>query len=636
MSRSLLRSQHVRLQLSHGDDGYDGRQLYLRGDLGGRHGIADGDDSPRRDASGDRRRRRSSANGNRLAQHLSNRDLALQRRDLRVVEAVHSFTLEVEGENLALSSGCTDNAGNQTKTTEGPFNVDVTDPVIANFDFNPANAAGWHNTPVVATWNCTDGLSGPEQPSGSQTLDQEGANQSLNPSCTDLAGNSASLVEAGINIDLTPPIASHTGPYVANEGDTVTLDGTGSTDALSGIASSAWETSGTNDFDDGDPASYPAVNGSEINPVRLKVVDVAGNETIVSTTVDIANIPPTITSHTVSPDPAREGVDQVTAIADFSDPGLLDTHTCEVDWGDGTAPVAGTVAGMRCSATHIYADNHPVGAPYEVRITVTDSDGDSDEITETQVVNNVPPALASPLVAPASSFEGEAVTLDVGFTDPGSLDSHTCEIDWGDGTPSTAGTVTNMTCSAIHTYADDNPSNSASDDYTITVTVTDKDGAVAQTNVVQTVNNVAPNIDEINVPAAVDLGLLVEVIVDASDPGTAGDPLTYEFDCDGDGDFEVNTGSGNSYKCFPDQSTLSPSIFVRVTDDDLGVTVSEVELYLEQHFCASSMTGRLRDSSQCSSGEMRITLGPDSEVLFCMNKMTGALHYSVRSTCSTN
>ncbi len=552
-----------------------------------------------------------------------------------VVDAAHNASLEVEGENLALSSGCTDKAGNETKTIEGPFNVDVTDPVIANFDFNPANAAGWHNTPVVATWNCTDALSGPAQASGSQTLDQEGASQSLNPGCADLAGNTASHVEAGINIDLTAPVASHTGPYVANEGDTVTLDGTGSNDALSGIASTAWEVSGTNDFDDGDPASYSAVNGPETNPVRLKVIDVAGNETIVSTTVDIANVAPAITSHVVSPDPSQEGVDQVMAIADFTDPGVLDSHTCEIDWGDGTAPVAGTVTGKRCSASHTYADNHHVGTPYEVTITVTDNDGDSDEITEIQTVNNIPPSLATPVVAPAPSSEGEAVTLSADFTDPGTLDTHTCVIDWGDGTPPAAGVIANMNCSASHTYADDNPSNSASDDYTITVTITDNDGAADQKSVVQTVNNVPPSIDAINVPAAVDLGRLVEVSVAASDPGAAGDPLTYEFDCDGDGVFEVNAGSANSYKCFPDQTTLSPSIFVRVSDDDLGITVSEVELYVEQHFCASFMTGRLSDGGQCSSGEMQITLGPDSAVLFCMNMMTGALHYSSAAACST-
>ena len=554
-----------------------------------------------------------------------------------VVDASPSNTLDAEGTNLGLLGGCTDNAGNVTQNIQGPFNIDLTDPVIGSITSTQPNAAGWNNTPVTFDWTCTDALSGPVNASSSHTLNQEGANQGMNVYCEDLAGNAASFLFIGINIDLTPPVASHDGPYNTDEGTTIQLDGTSSSDALSGIASIDWAVDEDNTFNDGNPASFTPPDGPAVYQMKLRVVDVADNVTIVTTTVTAANVAPTIDSHTLSPNPSDEG-QQVSLSADFSDPGLIDTHTCEIDWGDGTTPVAGLVVNKNCSASHTYADNHPVGSPYQVTITVTDKDLGSDQVTASQTVNNVAPTLGTPVVAPSPSDEGEEVTLSVDFTDPGGApsgpDTHTCEIDWGDGTPKAAGTVQNMTCTASHTYADDNPSNTAWDDYTISVTVTDKDDAFDQTTIVQTVNNVPPSIDAIHVPATIEHGQMVAVSIDTSDPGGIGDPLTYEFDCDGDGVFEVDAGSSSSYNCFPDQSTLSPEISVRVSDDDLGVTTSTLELYVEKHYCASFNTGRLSGNSQCNAGEMRITLRPETTTLFCATLNTGALHYSSAPSCA--
>ena len=551
-----------------------------------------------------------------------------------VLVAAPTGTLRVEGENLSATGVCTDLAGNQSTHLVSPIKIDKTDPVVTTATSTPANSNGWNNTPVTVEWTCADALSGPVKEADSYTLNQEGVNLGIAPSCTDLAGNVGTGPHRTFNIDLTPPVASHDGPYVADEGTAIQLDGSSSSDALSGVASVDWAVDGDNTFDDGNPASFTPPNGPASYPVRLRVGDMAGNVTIVATTVTANNVAPAIDTFNLAPNPSGEGA-QVTAVVDFSDSGALDTHVCSIDWGDGTGKTSGAVLGHQCTATHTYADNHAPGAPYSVTATLSDNDGDQDSATISQTVENVPPAFSAPLVAPQTSNEGDAVSLTANFSDPGFLDTHTCLIDWGDGNTETFAASALDGCSATHVYVDDNPSNTSSDSYTIAITVTDKDGDSDQTSVIQTVNNVAPSIDAFNVPATVAYGQLVTVSVDASDPGGADDPLTYEFDCNGDGVFEINAGGTNSYSCFPDQSTLSPSINVRVSDDDLGVSIMEVELYTEKTYCASRSTGRLRDASECNTGEMAVVLRPNVMTTFCASRTTGALHYSSSAQCAS-
>ena len=69
---------------------------------------------------------------------------------------------------------------------------------------------------------------------------------------------------------------------------------------------------------------------------------------------------------------------------------------------------------------------------------------------------------------------GEPVTVSASFSDPGSADTHTCSIDWGDGDV-TAGVIANGDCTGSHPYDEPRPTIAIPVPYTVTVTVTDDD-----------------------------------------------------------------------------------------------------------------------------------------------------------------
>src|SRR5581483_11845824 len=104
-----------------------------------------------------------------------------------------------------------------------------------------ANANSWNNSDVTVSFACTDLLSGlaPGSPPAPIVLSSEGAHQQVAGSCQDLAGNSASAVVAGINIDKTPPLlnATFTPPPNANGwSNTDVTIAFNAADALSGVA----------------------------------------------------------------------------------------------------------------------------------------------------------------------------------------------------------------------------------------------------------------------------------------------------------------------------------------------------------------------------------------------------------------
>ena len=129
-----------------------------------------------------------------------------------------------EGTAVKINSGpVSDNAGNTNSGIDSAaFKIDKTAPVVAYKSASPAaNAAGWNNTNVTATFEATDSLSGMGATDAIKTATNtadttgEGTNVSVgSPAFTDRAGNTAlanTATSPDFKIDKTKPSVTVTG-----------------------------------------------------------------------------------------------------------------------------------------------------------------------------------------------------------------------------------------------------------------------------------------------------------------------------------------------------------------------------------------------------------------------------------------
>src|SRR3990170_1860379 len=106
---------------------------------------------------------------------------------------------------------------------------------------------------------------------------------------------------------------------------------------------------------------------------------------------------------------------------------------------------------------------------------------------------NAPPTdlLIQPL---ATIDENGIATLELSFDDADAQDSHTVEVDWGDGSVELFSVSPGSNFfGTTHQYLDDDPSVTSSDVYNVGVKVTDSAGDFTTASAPLTVNNVAPS-----------------------------------------------------------------------------------------------------------------------------------------------
>jgi hypothetical protein len=211
----------------------------------------------------------------------------------------------------------------------------------------------------------------------------EGA-YALTAIATDAAGNTSSAsATVNVSIDLNdPPTANAGGPDSVAEGDSTTLDGSGSVDADGTIVSYEW------DFDyDGVAFDVDAtgavptfdaagLDGPSQRTLALRVTDDDGASTSVTFDLIVSNVAPSIDA--LADDGPKNIGAPITVTVTASDPaGANDPLTYEFDFDNDAVYEVTNTTGV---AQHAYG----TGGAKNVNVRVTDGDG--DEATATHVV----------------------------------------------------------------------------------------------------------------------------------------------------------------------------------------------------------------------------------------------------------
>jgi hypothetical protein len=264
------------------------------------------------------------------------------------------------------------------------------------------------------------------------------------------------------------------GPYAANEGGSVLVSAVGS-DPNNDALTYEWDLDGDDVFETaGQSVTFNVddLDGPVSYTIKVKATDTGDLFAIDTAIVNVTNVAPTATFGT--PGSVNEGSSFGISLSGAFDPSAADTtagFTYAFDCGTGYGAF-GSSNGATCSAV----DNPGV----TVKGKIQDKDGGMTEYTASVVINNVAPTVSASFASSSLSCGANNATLNVSFTDPGTLDTHSAVINWGDGNTQTLSSVSSP-FSVAHTYA-------LVGNYTATVTVTDKDGGADTKTAIATVN----------------------------------------------------------------------------------------------------------------------------------------------------
>lgn len=170
-----------------------------------------------------------------------------------------------------------------------------------------------------------------------------------------------------------PPTVDAGGPHTVDEGSSVTLTATGA-DPNGDALTYAWDLDNDGTFETaGQSVSFDAalLDGPASKTVGVKATDPLGLSATATATVDVKNVAPTV-SATFGPSPVAVscGPNNATLSVSFTDPGVADTHSASIIWGDGNTQTVNP-------ATSPFSLPHTYGAAgqYTATATVTDDDG---------------------------------------------------------------------------------------------------------------------------------------------------------------------------------------------------------------------------------------------------------------------
>src|SRR5262249_51223745 len=178
------------------------------------------------------------------------------------------------------------------------------------------------------------------------------------------------------------------------------------------------------------------------------------------------------------------GSQTVATFTDANPTAPLSDFTATIDWGDGSTSAGaiiqpgGTGTDFVVSGSHIYEEGS-----FTITVDITDVGGSTASATSSATVADATLTATGGFTVRAtegidSGSQTVATFTDTNPTAP--LSDFTATIDWGDGSLTTAGTITqpggtgtDFVVSGSHTYAEEGAS------FTITVNITDVGGSTA-------------------------------------------------------------------------------------------------------------------------------------------------------------
>jgi hypothetical protein len=460
--------------------------------------------------------------------------------------------------------------GSDGGLTVQPIQIDSEPPVVTIALTPPANAAGWRNVPVSATFTCSDTGSGVERcPDDASTEQQEGASITISGEATDRVGRSATA-SASVNVDLSPPST----PTVTLAPPSTTI-GSGAaisvsaSDLLSGVVGGEWWI-GDDPGAGAGTALAPGTLTGETDPqlavgeytVSARVIDAAGNWSSIGTaglTVsdegEGENTPPSVTT------PATVTGEEGTPIGVSATAGDGDGDPLTFEWTVSPAPSvdpgATCTIGAQAVTTTITCNDD---GQFTLTLTVDDGMGGTESDSTTVTVSNVAPSVAVSSVPDSPVQAGVSLDVVADVLDSGSNDSWVCTVDWGDGS-SSAGVRDGDQCRAAHAYASQGSKS-------IVFSVVDDDAGTGTATTSVSVGNQSPIVEVAEVTTAEDVPS--EVTMAASDPD--GDPLSYVVVSYPSHGTLSGTGATRTYT--PDPNYHGPDSFMFSVGDGISAPVA--------------------------------------------------------------